>query len=350
MIDVTLSEFIFTLLASSMTGIAGLLVLKLYLQARNRSLLYFTFLLFFDVMEIICEGITFYFPTIERVQLTFILYIPIAFTATIFIDSISREFIDPKKLVIISFMSSYFLWKLFSPESIMIFPNIILSNSATYALECLNVFLGLIILGYLTKILIRSPSKLRKWAIIALTGAFLVTIGSSLMVILQVNYIIPGIHFLFQGIGFVLLVFAIYHQPGLLFILPFKIYRLTIIESAGGIPVYNYTWNQPNSKFDEILYSGMLQAVRLILNESLAGAQLKEMKMKEATILLDYQENPKFIITLLASRSSLYLIKALESFTNDFVQKFRNADLNGNLLSEFRSAEKMIQKYFFFIP
>jgi hypothetical protein len=97
---------------------------------------------------------------------------------------------------------------------------------------------------------------------------------------------------------------AFARQPKLAYVLPFKAYRLTVLDTGGGTPIYNHTWQPSKEQVDETLFSGMLQGVSVILKESLNQGNVREISMDEGIMILQRSLAKNIACVLVASKSS----------------------------------------------
>ncbi len=77
-------------------------------------------------------------------------------------------------------------------------------------------------------------------------------------------------------------------KPKLGYVLPFKALRLTIINTESGIAIFTHDWTKDESLVDNVLFSGMMQGISGILNESLKKGNIKEIILDKANLLIEH--------------------------------------------------------------
>jgi len=211
--------------------------------------------------------------------------------ASIFIvlfgESISRKMPSIKKLIWFSFFiglysySSYLNYIIFDSEIIPL--DIFLLNFYTEVFSFLILILtgGSLMAYYLFKIYRVAPFKLKKYTFLAFTGGILFGIITPISVIIM--------HFLSQdialavllaSIGMLTIVTAIFiKNPKLAFILPFKVMRLSVINSDNGTLLFSHNWKSGKEIKDDDIVSMMFQGIITILRESLGKGDLQEIDL-----------------------------------------------------------------------
>ena len=137
-------------------------------------------------------------------------------------------------------------------------------------------------------------------------------------------------------------VIIIYRTPQFMYILPFRVDRLIIIETPGGIPIYNYFWQEEEDTSDELLLAGLLQAVQHLSFEVFAMGELREIRLEKGILLIHREEN--ITVGLVSTISTSYLRTNLALFTQKFAQEYR--DMLQTDLYDFENAEDIIKDYF----
>ena len=203
------------------------------------------------------------------------------------------------------------------------------------------VFLYFIVRGYQ-----QAPPSLKKHARLFLIGYLLTEfVGAMLSQVTGILLLL-----IVGGCGTILMSVVIARHPRVLFILPFKALRLTVLDTDSGIPLFHHTWENAGQIGDEDLYAGMLQGVTLIIKESLNQGDVQEIKMSHATILV--QRSPQYplaciIVALKVSRS---LRDALDLFAGKFYAQFSEGFANSNRVTQFDPASVLVAECFPFVP
>lgn len=139
---------------------------------------------------------------------------------------------------------------------------------------------------------------------------------------------------------------VILKNPMIIYILPFEVNRLIVIDQLSGIPLFDYKW--VSSKIDESLLSGLLKALNSISFEVLNQGEVVDLCLEKGAILI--QKGANIIVGLLTSKSSNYLTGSLRHFSEEFELRFCGVHYNSSQSENFKPAEELIKKYFGNIP
>ena len=158
---------------------------------------------------------------------------------------------------------------------------------------------------------------------------------------------IPALMLLVAAIGMVLVGSAYVREPDVAFVLPFEVENLMVINSSG-INLFTKIFD-PSKKLEEGLISGMISGIRAFMEEAFGiKSQMKEIIFGDHHILLDLRE--KMGAFIVSNTSSGTLKIALNKFTDFFESEFSDY-LDGSVeMSVFDTADKVVEKYFGFLP
>jgi hypothetical protein len=192
-----------------------------------------------------------------------------------------------------------------------------------------------------------APFLLRKDALLFFLGIF---IGNILGILFYLLYFIEGVFILFSNsamiIGLIIINLAFLREPKLLFILPFKIYRI-VVKDKNGHPLYDHDWSE--TEISETIFTGFLNAVQLMSEEVMHIGGLLDINLEDGILILKESEN--ITVGLVASKSSKLLRDSVINFTNDFETKFKR-ELKSSVtkMSQYDAAFELIEKYFSNFP
>ena len=274
----------------------------------------------------------------------------------IFVDTISKEHIDPKKILITAFFSGILFMNAIDPNSFYAGVetngdwNLYSVEKMKISVLILNGWTLLITLYYLTFLLIKSPPKLKKYVFMIFGSAFIIGIIVIIVTILGLAGIIPYFDGLLLSLlcAFLTVIFAI--QPKLFYVLPFKALRMTVLDTDSGSFLYDFQWEKKSDMIDDVLYSGMMQGVRTIIKESMNKGDLSEIRTEGAIIILEYDKKAHLACVLASTKSSKTLQKALERFKIEFHDKFAKHFTARHNLSLFKDSDSLIKDIFGFLP
>ena len=272
-------------------------------------------------------------------------------------DSISREGVDTVKITLFAIITTlYVVVATYTPSTFWVEPfpdgacigwNPLVPATFAYVIEWLVPNCAYFRMVY--KMHVQAPRHLRKYSRLYLWGDFICTflypIGDAIVV-----PGIMGIQVLFIGVGVMMMAFTVALHPKLIFILPFRALRLTVIDTDSGIALFNHTWEDMGLLVDEDLYASMLQGVNLILKESINRGDMQEIKLDRAVVLAHRYPNYPITCVVTATKSSRTLRDALRQFAERFYEKFAIYFTFSSNYSLFDSAHALVEECFPFVP
>jgi hypothetical protein len=171
-------------------------------------------------------------------------------------------------------------------------------------------------------------------------------------VFLRVSNYIPRLETFLAVLAMIPWTIALVKEPRLAFVLPFKVMRLVIFETKGGLPIYTKNWIESESRSlkDEALFSSMLQGIGMILGEAVKKGTIREIQLTDAILLLHRNEEFSIACVLVATKSTKTLRHALNEFAEEFYETFSE---KFDILSEpqrFEDASSLVEQHFAFVP
>ena len=289
--------------------------------------------------------------------LIFLVWIPTGYVVVLLLDSFSRESVDPRKILLITGLSTALLIFSFEPNIIVsytyptgekAFANA-MGRPFTYSFALLTLSIGGLFAYYTYKIHINVPQSLNFYSRINLTGAITMGVITPIIVGLGIEKMIPAINMITMAIGALTMTIAFLKEPKLAFILPFKAIRLTVIERSG-LPLFSYSWSKLDDLVEEELFSGMLQAVSMFVDESLQKGNVKEIHLDRAILILQRSKHYPTVCVLVANKSSQSLRRALDSFSERFDSKYSQHFSLPIQTKPFETGIDLIRECFPFVP
>ena len=123
-----------------------------------------------------------------------------------------------------------------------------------------------------------------------------------------------------------------------------------MLHNDSGIAVYTHTWTIGSDLIDENLYSGMLQGISSIIQESLKRGKIEQIKIEDAIIILNHPIDQPVTSIIAATTYSPALNNALALFTQRFINKYSNFFSDVTETSNFDSAINLLEECFPFVP
>lgn len=273
----------------------------------------------------------------------------------LFGESISRKTPSIKKMIWLSTFITVYSYSSFLNyiifESIPTPIDIINLNSSIMILSFIILMLtgGFLMSFYLFKIYRVAPSNLKMNSLFSLIGGIIFSITPLIfLVIFQQS---TGLLVLFSSIGMLTIVSAVFiKNPKLAFILPFKVIRLSVINSNSGILLFSHNWTAGKEIKDDDMVSAMFQGIIMILRESLGKGDIKEINLENAIVIAQKSSTYPVFYILIATRTSKSLKNSLNSFAKHFEVKFSSILEKPTDFGKLSAATEIILDVFSYLP
>jgi len=287
--------------------------------------------------------------------------IGMGYFSNLFVDSLTRNSIDLKKMMLITISSTVLVVFSLLPDAIEIETgtNPLTGNPIDYPTMCGNfriaamvhMFLIICVSLYGTvKILIYTPKKLKLHAWLNFVGN--VTWGI-LPVLIQFTHfedIIPGIATICMGAGVLIVAIVFIRVPKLAYILRFKAYRIMIQRTNTGIILFKHDWNHLETEFSENIFSGMMSAVSTMFDQTINKGNVREIKFEEAEITFIASKEVPLACILISSDLSITLRSSINEFAKDVFKDSVTIEENAHAVNNYDNGHLLVQKHFPFIP
>jgi hypothetical protein len=272
------------------------------------------------------------------------------------LDLVAYETIRPMKLILYSIIATLLIVESLEPDAqtIGIRGNaeysVISSGTFRITYTILNFLTGFLLFYYTLLIYRNSPRSIKVSAMINFFGGIMIGILAPIAYAIGLSVLIPGsTNFLF-GIGVCLCAYAFFWTPQLAYVLPYRVIRLTIFETKGGISLFNFAWNKQDSTFEDTLFTGMLHAVSEIVNATVNRGTVKEIHMERGILLIQRLKDYPIACALITTRSSRTLRDTLLKFANAFQDQYAKEFGDMIDIEQFKDVQLLIRNIFAFIP
>ncbi len=334
--------------------IAFIIVLRHLVQRRSRHALFFMLAWLSYVTWGVANGLLFLFNEAYFAYLGAYITIPLAFFAVLFFDSISREGVSLLKMLVITVLSTVKCVLLLQPGAVQTYPNpggfekLGLNSLLLSVGSILTFTLGVWYVYFTARIYRNAPTSMRRYSSMSLIGAIAMGLAGPVVALFSVNLVI----ILSVGIGTLLTSVAFTRMPHLAYILPFRVIRLTVLDNCSGIQLFTHDWNLAGTLYNPDLFSGMMQGLSGILQETIQKGFPREIHVEHAVVLFERTTGLPLTFLLIASKTSQYLRRALHSFSISFSQLFGASftPRSSVIKINFTPAESLVTSTFPFIP
>lgn len=337
-----------------------ILLLSVYKKNRNTFLFYYllawtTYILFW-----IFQFLAYLTLTRQLYHMSQFFMIPV-FTFVVFaFDYMNEERLQPFTTIFITGINAINLYILLTSNVAgdYIYPNGDISFSTEGDFRILlilsGLFSGTIFLYNNFKIWKNSPISVKKWAFINLIGSFVFSYLILVFFALEITKQVPGISEITAGTGVFISSFAIFKSQRLIYVLPFKAIKLSVIQGDSGLTIYTYNWDESMKNVHEDMYSSIFESIRGFSSEILKVGKLTEINLDDGKLLIDYGDSNNYYFTLFSRKSSKTLVDGLKKFAQEFCEIYSEILGTDIMLSSeeipTEIADELVQEIFSFIP
>ncbi len=347
--------------AITIIAIMCMIVLHCFIKSKNRHIIFY--IVFFALLDFWAISTTFYpiMGSASEATTLGLLAVTASYIAFyslfIFIELINFDKISVLRALFFGCtLNSFILLMIVAPTSMVEFiynPNIgylprpspILT--ILQAIILLGIGLEYILTGYrLTKVSETPAQKLQ--ANMIMIGPAIGVLGVVFLPIIRsLIFDYPGYLLLFVSIGMVVAGIGFVKDPNVALFLPFKVYNLMVINSAG-TNIFSQNFDA-TKEVDDVLVSSMISAITNFMEEALGASQLKAIIFGDRYVLLDLRKT--FGVFIEAKTSSQILKVALGKFADYFESEFsKYLDETTRDVTIFKSALKGVKDHFGFLP
>lgn len=271
------------------------------------------------------------------------------------LDHLTRDSIDPAKLgilVIFAATSTFaeyadlggtwtFTTDILGYQTMTILPG----GMYYYLMGAGLIYILLLGIIYFGRIITATPRELRHAPeYIALAGVLLFDGG--VISLIAIPHVPPFVTPLLCATFVILATIALYMKPRLGHVLPFKLLRLVVVETKGGIPLFSHTWQTGEELGDGNLFAGAIQGITLLLKESLRHGTTREIRLDDAALLVHRDTSFAVAYVLVATKISKDVREHLARFAARFSAEYALTFAHPQLGQTFPGAEELVKEYF----
>jgi hypothetical protein len=270
-----------------------------------------------------------------------------------FIELVKKEHVSPVKMSILVILEAIvFFITFFVQGNYEVIPGYGVHNKGI-----LRIFQVIYIFYFVSLYFIwsyqtwrRAPVSLKRLTSLLLIGSTLFSIVTALMYALGTFVrVFNSIAFIINGIGAFTTIIVIIKDPRIIFILPFKAYRILIVDTNESVALFKHDWAKVG-KLEENMFSMMLQAIGSVLDDILKKGEVQEIQMDRAVLLIHHDKTHSIASILIASKSSKSLKDALKKFNENFITVFSSNLDEERKVGSFKESQEIVDKIFDFVP
>ena len=344
-------------LTASITGIlvaiGGIITVIYAVKRKNRLIFLFsTMWLMYAVFWFIDAAGHFYYsiPIMSLAILPQLIGVP---CFIVFIELIKKEHVSPLKISILVIIEALvFYVTFFVPGNFEIIPGYGVHNKGI-----LRIFQVIFLFYFVSLYFIwsfqtwrKAPASLKRLTSLLLIGSTLFSIVTAFMYALgTLIKTFNSIAFMINGIGAFMTIIVILKDSRIIFILPFKAYRILVVDTNESIALFKYDWAKVG-ELEEKMFSMMLQAIGNVLDDILKKGEVQEIQMDRAVLLIQHDKTYSIASILIASKSCKSLRYGLKRFNEKFVTVFQSNLDDTRIVGGFEETREIVDKVFDFVP
>jgi len=334
-----------------------------YFKDKYAHLKYFASLWFLFSIWMLTQAISDLVLSIPLHFLSFYVLIISSYIVNLSVDTITRDSIDIKKMILTTIFSSFVVilsldlnnFPAFNPDAAIIYENAISTHlypvgNFYITIMIISVFIASIAIYGSLKIFIHSPKNLKIWSLLNVFGTYLMFLQPIWIQMTDLKEKFPGITPGSMALGILIIAIVFIKEPKLAYILPFKAYRILIQRTDNGIILFQHDWNQFETEFSEKTFSGMMQAINTMFDKTINKGNVRKIKFDEVEITFKVSEEIHLACVLISSDSSITLRKSFNKFANDVFKDNNKKEKNDNSMNKYDNGIVLLEKHFPFIP
>jgi len=274
--------------------------------------------------------------------------------ANLFVDSITRDSIDLFKMILMTIVSSVVVILSFSSDAVIIkwdattpYPTFH-GNFRTAALIQMVFLVSVSFYGNM-KVFLHTPKHLRFYSFLNIFGTYLWGLQPLWIQFTHLEKQFPGIATGSMAIGMLIIAIVFIKEPKLAYILPFKVYRIIIMDTKSGIILFKHDWNELKAEGSENIFSGMIQAISKMFDKTINKGNIRNIKFDEAILTLRISQTSPIACILISSSVSKTLRSSFKDFSKEAFHDYENEE-ESLIKEDYKKGNDILEKYFPFVP
>jgi hypothetical protein len=346
-------------LTTSITGallaIGGIITFIYAIKKKNHLILLFSAMWLLYAVFWFIDAAAHYYYSIFLMALAIIPQLIAVPCMIIFIELVRKEHVNPMKisiLVIIEAIVFYITFFMDPSENWDVIPGYGVHNKGILRVSQIIFIFYFVVLYFIWSFQTwrKSPDSLKGLTNLLFIGSTLFTVVTAALYALgsfirTFNYVA----FIVHSVGAVTNIIVILKNPRIIYILPFKAYRILIVDTNASVALYKYDWAKVG-KLEETMFSMMLQAIGNVLDAILKKGEVQEIQMDRAVLLIHHDKTYSIASILISSKSSKSLKLGLKRFNESFIFEFQTHLAGERKVGMFEETRVLVETVFDFVP
>ena len=342
-----------TLITGTLVAIGGIITFIYAFKNKNRLIFLFSAMWLMYAVFWFIDAAAHYLYSIPLMALAIVPQLIGVPCIIIFIELSTKEHVSPIKFSILMIIEALvFLVTFYVPNNWEIIPGYGIHNKGILRIVQIIYLFYFMIFYVLWSFHTwrKAPADLKRLTSYLLFGSTIFSIVTgALYAIGSLIKVFNAIGFFVNGIGAFITILVILKDPRIIYILPFKAYRILVVDTIASVALFKYDWAKAG-EVEENIFTMMIQAIGSVLDDILKKGDVQEIQMDRAVILINHNNENSIASVLIASKSSKSLRYGLKRFNEEFVTQFQKTLEDSRKVSDFVEGSKIVEQVFGFVP
>ena len=350
-------ENLLLVLSTSITGtlvaIGGTITFIYAIRRKNRLIFLFSAMWLMYAVFWFIDAAAHYLYSIPLMALAIVPQLIGVPCIIIFIELSTKEHVSPIKFSILMIIEALvFIVTFYVPNNWEIIPGYGIHNKGILRIMQIIYLFYFMIFYVLWSFHTwrKAPADLKRLTSYLLFGSTIFSIVTGVLYAIgSLIKVFNAIGFFVNGIGAFITIMVILKDPRIIYILPFKAYRILVVDTIASVALFKYDWAKAG-EVEENIFTMMIQAIGSVLDDILKKGDVQEIQMDRAVILINHNNENSIASVLIASKSSKSLRYGLKRFNEEFVTQFQKTLEDSRKVSDFVEGSKIVEQVFGFVP
>jgi len=342
-----------TLITGTLVAIGGTITFIYAFKNKNRLIFLFSAMWLMYAVFWFMDAAAHYLYSIPLMALAIVPQLIGVPCIIIFIELSTKEHVSPVKFSILMIIEALvFLVTFYVPNNWEIIPGYGIHNKGILRIVQI-IYLFYFMIFYVLwsfQTWRKAPADLKRLTSYLLFGSTIFSIVTGVLYAIgSLIKVFNAIGFFVNGIGAFITILVILKDPRIIYILPFKAYRILVVDTIASVALFKYDWAKAG-EVEENIFTMMIQAIGSVLDDILKKGDVQEIQMDRAVILINHNNENSIASVLIASKSSKSLRYGLKRFNEEFVTQFQKTLEDSRKVSDFVEGSKIVEQVFGFVP
>ena len=342
-----------TLITGTLVAIGGIITFIYAFRRKNRLIFLFSAMWLMYAIFWFIDAAAHFFYSIPLMALAIIPQLIGIPCIIIFIELSKKEHVSPIKISMLMIIEALiFIITFYVPDNWEIIPGYGIHNKGILRIAQIIYLFYFMIFYFLWSFHTwrKAPADLKRLTSYLFIGSAIFSIVTGVMYAIG-TFIktFNAIGFFVNGIGAFITILVILKDPRIIYILPFKAYRILVVDTIASVALFKYDWAKAG-EVEENIFTMMIQAIGSVLEEILKKGDVQEIQMDRAVLLIKHNKENNIASVLITSKFSKSLRYGLKRFNDEFVGRFQRSLENPRKVSDFVEGSKIVEDVFDFVP